>query len=95
MAQLEALLRAPAGGPAAPSGAAPRQQLDDAYAALGVSPEASEAEIRRAYRKMMRENHPDRFAAQGLPESMREIAEERARKINAAYDLIKSARQFG
>lgn len=91
--QLEALLRAAAYG-ATSQRASHEQQLADAYAALGVAAEASEAEIKRAYRKMISENHPDRVAAKGLPESMREIAEERAREINAAYDLIKKARQF-
>lgn len=94
VAQLEALLRAAAAGPAAAGAPPTKQRLDDAYAALGVSPEASEDEIKRAYRKMMRDNHPDRLAARGLPENMRELAEERAREINAAYDLIKKARSF-
>jgi len=94
VAQLEALLRAAASGAAGFSGAPSKPLLDDAYAAIGVSPEASETEIKRAYRKMMSENHPDKLAAKGLPESMREFAEERAREINAAYDLIKKARQF-
>lgn len=91
--QLEALLRAAAHG-ATSQRVSQEQQLDDAYAALGVTPEASETEIKRAYRKMIVENHPDRVAAKGLPESMRAIAEERAREINAAYALIKKARQF-
>jgi DnaJ like chaperone protein len=95
VARLEALLRAAADGEAAFSGSPPEQRLDDAYAALGVTQDATESEIKRAYRKMISENHPDRIAAKGLPESMREIAEERARKINAAYDLIKKARRFG
>lgn len=95
VAQLEALLRAAAGGHAVDNEVATQQRLEDAYAALGVPPEASESEIKRAYRKMMSENHPDRIAAKGLPESMRSIAEERAREINVAYDLIKNARQFG
>jgi DnaJ like chaperone protein len=94
VARLEALLRAAASDPAGFGGAPPKQRLDDAYAALGVTPEASESDIKRAYRKMMSENHPDKVAAKGLPESMRELAEERAREINAAYDLIKKARQF-
>lgn len=94
VAQLEALLRAAAGG-AATAGAPPtKQRVDDAYTALGVTPEASVSDIKRAYRKLMGENHPDKLAAKGLPESMRKIAEERAREINAAYDLIKKARQF-
>ncbi len=92
VAQLEALLRAATGGPSA-AGAPPRQdQLADAYAALGVSRNANPAEIKRAYRKLMSQNHPDKLASRGLPESMRPVAEERSREINSAYDLIKAAR---
>jgi DnaJ like chaperone protein len=94
VARLEALLRAAAGGSSATSGPPPKQRIDDAYAALGISPEASESEIKRAYRKLMSENHPDKLAAKGLPESMRQLAEQRAREINVAYDLIRKARQF-
>jgi DnaJ like chaperone protein len=96
VARLEALLRAAAGGPAAAAGGpSPQQQLADAYAALGCTPGASEIEIKRAYRKLMSENHPDKLAAKGLPEGLRQLAEERAREINVAYDLIRKARQFG
>lgn len=91
--QLEAMLRAAAEGPAS-ARVSQEQRLEDAYATLGVTPEASETEIKRAYRKLIIDNHPDRVAAKGLPESMREIAEERAREINAAYDVIKKARRF-
>jgi DnaJ like chaperone protein len=94
VARLEALLRAAAGGAPSASTPPPQQRLDDAYAALGLAPTATESEIKSAYRKLMRENHPDRLAAKGLPESMRALAEERAREINVAYDLIKKARQF-
>jgi len=93
VARLEALLRAATAG-AATAGPAPKQQLDDAYSALGVTAETSEAEIKRAYRKLMSENHPDKLAAKGLPEGMRQLAEERAREINVAYALIRKARQF-
>lgn len=95
LAQLEALLRSAASGASTPGGASPQSRLTDAYAVLGVAPEASEAEIKGAYRTMIRENHPDKLASKGLPENMRAIAEARAREINAAYDLIKKARQFG
>jgi DnaJ like chaperone protein len=94
VARLEALLRAAAGGAAAAPGPPPKQRLDDAYAALGVTPSSTEVEIKRAYRKLMSENHPDKLAAKGLPEGMRQLAEERAREINVAYDLVRKARQF-
>ena len=43
-------------------------------------------------RKLISQNHPDKLASRGLPESMRGVAEERSREINSAYDLIKAAR---
>ncbi len=92
VAQLEALLRAADGGPPPPGAKPGRDRLADAYAALGVSPEATPAEIKRAYRRLISKNHPDKLAARGLPESMRAVAEERSRELNAAYDLIKNAR---
>ncbi len=92
VAQLEALLRAGAAGPSSRGAAPAGDHLADAYAALGVSPDSSPADIKRAYRKLISQNHPDKLAARGLPESMRAVAEERSREINAAYDLIKSAR---
>lgn len=93
IAQLEALLRASFTGSAgAAPGRDPNARLADAYAALDVSPEAEDAAVKRAYRKLISENHPDKLAARGLPESMRPVAEERSREINAAYDLIKESR---
>jgi len=64
------------------------------YEKLTHEVEASEGDIRNPYRKLIRENHPDRLASKGLPESMRAVAEERTREINAAFDLIKKTRQF-
>jgi len=90
--QLEALLRSATGGPSARGSKATPSRLADAYAALGITSAASPAEIKRAYRKLISKNHPDKLAARGLPESMRAVAEERSRELNAAYDLIKSER---
>ena len=95
VAQLESLLRAATGSAAGgPSGRPPQDRLADAYAALDVTPNSAPADIKRAYRKLISKNHPDKLAARGLPESMRAVAEERSREINAAYDLIKSSRGF-
>lgn len=92
VAQLEALLRAATGGASRGSAAQQTDRLADAYKALGVTPDASAAEIKRAYRKLISQNHPDKLASRGLPESMRAVANERSREINSAYDLIKGAR---
>ena len=94
VSQLESLLRASTGSRSAPGGPPPQIQLADAYAALGVKPEATPTEIKRAYRKLISQNHPDKLAARGLPESMRPVAEERSRELNAAYDLLKEARNI-
>lgn len=100
LAQLAAMLRAVesgassswARGEAGSPRPATRQTVDDAYSTLGVDRNASDAELKRVYYTLIRDNHPDRLAAKGLPESMRQLAEERTREINAAYDVIKKAR---
>jgi len=86
--RLEAMLSAAAGRDRASREA----ELDNAYKVLGVGPDVSDAEIKKAYRRQMSANHPDKLAAKGLPESMREMAEEKTRAIGNAYEIIKQAR---
>ena len=69
--------------------------LDDAYAALGISADASDAQVKRAYRKLMSEHHPDKLMAQGVPEDMLKLATEKSQEIQAAYELIRKARGTG
>lgn len=90
--QLEALLRAAPGGAAGGGAQASATRLDDAYEALGITAAATDSEVKRAYRKLISKNHPDKLAARGLPQSMRAVAEERSRELNKAYDLIKASR---
>lgn len=63
-----------------------------AYLVLGVSPTASDEEIRKAYRRLMAKHHPDRLAAKSLSGAELKMAEEKAREINAAYDDLKASR---
>lgn len=67
-------------------------QGPDPYAVLGIDRGADERAIKRAYRKLISEHHPDRLG--DLPEDMRKRAEARASDINAAYDRIKEMRGF-
>ena len=66
--------------------------LDDAYETLGVSPDAPDDEVKRAYRRLMSRHHPDKLAARGLPEEMMQAATERTQQIKAAWDTVKAAR---
>lgn len=76
----------------ASDGHANSNDLTLAYQALGVTAEASDAEIKKAYRKLMSQYHPDKLMGQGLPEDMIKAATERSQEIQAAYDRIKKAR---
>lgn len=67
-------------------------QGPDPYAVLGITRDADERIIKRAYRKLISEHHPDRLG--DLPEEMRRRAETRASEINAAYERIKAERGF-
>ena len=64
----------------------------DAYAILGVDESCSDAELKRAYRRMMSRHHPDKLVAKGLPEEMMRVATEKTREIRAAWDRLKEAR---
>lgn len=68
--------------------------LDQAFAQLGLTRKASDADVKRAYRKLVSQYHPDKLVARGLPEEMMEAAKARVREINTAYERIKAARRF-
>ena len=66
----------------------PRNQLEHAYALLEISPATSKQEAKKAYRRLLSKNHPDKLIAQGLPEAMIKIANDKTYKIMKAYELI-------
>ena len=68
--------------------------MDQAYAQLGLTRKASDGEVKKAYRKLVSQYHPDKLVSRGLPEEMMNIAKTRVREINTAYDQIKQARGF-
>lgn len=67
-------------------------QLAQAYGVLGVSDKSTDAEVKKSYRKLMSQHHPDKLVAKGLPEEMMQIAKEKTQEIQAAYDLIRKSR---
>ena len=69
-----------------------KNQLTNAYKALGVSPSVDDRDLKKVFRRLMSENHPDKLSARGVPKEMIDIATERSQSITAAYDLIKAAR---
>ena len=101
-ARMEAAIRArqqtgggrPGAGAGAGAGAAPgaATSLDACYAELEVSATMSDQEITKAYRRLMSRHHPDKLVANGLPDSMAQIAKEKTQRIQEAYECIRAAR---
>lgn len=75
-------------------GRSAQSDLQNAYKILGIESSAEITEIKKAYRKLMNEHHPDKLVSKGLPKEMLEAAKKRAQEIQAAYDLIKVSRGF-
>jgi DnaJ like chaperone protein len=75
------------GGVSRPSSDGP-----DPYAVIGVPRSASDDIIRAAWKKLMRENHPDSLAARGVPAEFVTRANDKVARINAAWDRIKRER---
>lgn len=65
---------------------------NDPYTILGVDKAASDDEIKQAYRKLIREHHPDKLVAQGMPQEFIDLATEKMAAVNGAYDEVRKAR---
>jgi DnaJ like chaperone protein len=69
-----------------------QNSLAEAYQILDIKSSATDAEVKKAYRRKMSKNHPDKLIAQGLPPEMIKIATQKTQKIKDAYELIKQSR---
>ena len=65
--------------------------LSQAYKIIGIKKGSSEAEIKKAYRRLMSQHHPDKLVAKGLPDEMIALATQKTQEIRKAYDLIKES----
>jgi DnaJ like chaperone protein len=71
-----------------------RATLSDPYQTLGVDKADNKAVIRKAYKKLMSANHPDKLIAKGLPPDMIEVAKKKTQTIQAAWEEVKDLRGF-
>ena len=71
-----------------------QESLDDAYKIIGVTTADDDKSIKKAYRKLMSEHHPDKLVSKGLPKQALEMAKNKTQDIQSAYELIKEKRGF-
>jgi DnaJ like chaperone protein len=64
----------------------------DPYTVLGVPHDASDEELKTAYRRLVREHHPDALMAQGMPQEFVDVANEKLKAINGAYERVTKQR---
>ncbi len=79
-------------GAAHRSGADALPRLSYAYALLNINEDASDAEVKKAYRRLINQHHPDKLVSKGLPEEMMKLAAQKTHEIKQAYEEIKQSR---
>lgn len=94
LAQLEAILRAQKGFRHSAAGDADAERLQRAYAVLGVSRAASNDDIKKAYRRLMNRNHPDKLSGSDAGNAAVAAAQKRTREIRGAYDMLRARRSI-
>jgi DnaJ like chaperone protein len=68
--------------------------VEDAYMILGADKNLTDKELKRTYRRLLAQHHPDKLVAKGLPEEMLKLANEKTQEIISAYELIKKHRDI-
>lgn len=66
--------------------------LENAYSVLNLPAGAADAEVKKAYRRLLNQHHPDKLVSKGLPEEMMRLAAQKTHEIKQAYETIKKAR---
>jgi len=66
---------------------------EEAYAILGVAESATDAEVKKAYRRLISQHHPDKLVSKGLPDEMMKMAKEKTQEITEAYDTVRELRK--
>ena len=94
LAQLEAMIRAQKGFKRSPAGDADAARVRGAYEALGVAPDTSNDDIKKAYRRLMNKNHPDKISGSNPGAAVIAEAERRTREVRGAYEMLKARRSI-
>lgn len=94
LAQLEAMIRAQRGFKQSPAGDADAERVRKAYRTLGVEAAATNDEVKKAYRRQMNRNHPDKIASSNPDAAVVAEAERRTREVRSAYELLKTRRSI-
>ncbi len=91
--RLEEMLKAGFGSTGYSQASSSKTTLEDAYTILGVDNSVSDAELKKSYRRLMSQHHPDKLVAKGLPDEMIQDATEKTQQIKSAYEMIRDSRR--
>lgn len=94
LAQLEAMIRAQKGFRHSPAGDADTARVRQAYSVLGVSEDASNDEVKKAYRRLMNKHHPDKISGSDPGADVIAAAERQTREVRSAYEMLKARRSI-
>jgi DnaJ like chaperone protein len=94
LAQLEAMIRAQRSFKRSPAGDADAARVRNAYETLGLSMDASNDDIKKAYRRLTNRSHPDKIASSNPDADVIAEAERRTREVRGAYEMLKARRSI-